>query len=251
MIKWTLRLLFVIICMIGAALLMLNILSGTGESQKKGLEGAFSQVFQGQAHIGALKTFNILPQFDVDAADITIDLKNNTTIKAEQVRIAFAFVDLFKGNHHIEALNLKNIDIGKDILGPFPVKIGTASIQQKNGENGELVVDGVLDAQKLHLTLDLQSFPTPRPSYALRESNPFQIDLGTVKTSGHLVPYKPDYKAFTNVTVEAFGKVCAFGEDSAITGDVFFADVLMAQTHLKNAKDFMKYCTTITKPVAP
>lgn len=249
MIKWTLRLLFVLVFMMGATLLMVNILSGPGDAQKKGLEGALSKVFDGEAHINTLKTFNILPQFDVSAADVSIEMKSKATIKATQFRIAFAFIDLFTGNHHIEALDLQNLEMSKDVFGHFAIQIATATIQQKENK-GVLVVDGTLDTQKLHLTLDLESFPTTRPSFALRESNPFLIILGQVKTIGNLVPYKPDYKTFTNVSIEGFGKTCAFGENSAITGDAFLATVLEGQTSLKNALDFAAYCAKITKSLS-
>lgn len=127
--NWSLRLIAIFVILTTIGLLAVNTLSGTSGSQKEGLEQAFSDALQMNVTIKRLNKFNIIPQFSIDMSNFTAQSSDGkSSIKADNITIAFSALDLIREKKTIEDFAIRNGElnapqISKTIFKNIDIKI--------------------------------------------------------------------------------------------------------------------------------
>ena len=132
---WILRILFFFVALISVSLIMLNMVSGTGEPQKQGLEKAFSDSLGVPVSIGTLNKFNAFPQFIIDVSDLESTQNEQTNpVKAKHISIAFSLFDLLQGKKTIQKFDIEggeffNPSFSKEHFTNISTKINPPTIE--------------------------------------------------------------------------------------------------------------------------
>ena len=251
--KWILRILITVAVLGALALFGLQIVSGTSESHKRGLEQAFSQIFGGQAIFGELKTFNLFPQFTIAIEDLQISRVNETgSMSADQVLIAFGPLDLLLKNRVIEDFHLKNFKIGEGVYTPLNIHLTDAGIypnEKKDAAN--FILTGTYGPHELKGQFAMEMASGMRPKYSFTETGEFAMNLGAVQISGIFNPYGETGAAFSKLTLFAQQKdgriECTLPPEKTVALQAFFKDVLGQIVTIQSPSDLTKLCDTLKK----
>lgn len=118
---WIIRILLTVIILTGLMLGTLNLLEGTGESQKHGVEQIFGGATHGNATIGQLNKMTLFPQINIDASDVTINnFLGKGTVTAERIMFSFNLLDLILNRKRINALDMEYLTISPGLLNTLP-----------------------------------------------------------------------------------------------------------------------------------
>lgn len=251
--KWILRLLtfFAVIC--AFSLFSLKIVSGTGSSQKTGLEQAFSQMFRGEAKFESLKTFNIFPQFALEIEKLTISgIKDSKGMTADSLAIAFGPIDLIVKNRVIENFHLKNLIMAEGVFTPLELKLNDAGIYGDETKNtAQFKFTGQYGQQDLAGQIDMAMKSSFRPKYFFEEKNDFVITMGATQLSGKFSPTNQESGEITDLYLSAMEKngsvECRIPAEKKISLSVFMKDILGQTATIKNAADLKNICDTLQK----
>lgn len=201
--KWILRLLTTVIVLGGLFLFALNIISGTSDTQKNGLEQAFSQIFKGQAHFGKLVAFNLFPQFliAIDQLDIS-SIKGVGTLSADSVAIGFGSIDLLAKNRKIEKFHLKNLQISEGVYTPLPLSLESAEIVRgATEEHGAFRFNGTYGSTPINGQVAMVAESGMQPKYHLDDKNAFTITMGHADITGIFHPYSTDGNQISQIKI--------------------------------------------------
>lgn len=190
--NWILRLLIIIVVVMGGGMLVLGLVSGTGESQKNGLEQALARALDAKTTIGTLKEFNIVPQFSIAAENITAQINTgNKQISLGYGRIAFGFFDILTSQRTIEDIQLRDLKSEGGVWGPYPLTIDSLKISENaafssprlsfSGTYGPEAMTGWIGMKKEVNWL--------RPSFRFSEENATELHFGNVSLTGTFRPY--------------------------------------------------------------
>lgn len=208
---WIIRILLTLIILIGLMIGALNMLAGTSDAHKQGLESAFSGALKGQATIGALNSFNVFPQISVDIEDLyTANAMGQGDINARNVKFSFNFFDLLLKRHQISDLEITDLEIDKGVFTTqkfsaflikiFPTKDGTHSHMSITGHYGDL---------PLSISVDMKQIDTPpEHSYRFDKENNFSLGMGETKILGLFTPGTKTNTALQNLVISRDGINC-------------------------------------------
>lgn len=251
--KWIFRILMTIAVLGALALFGLQISSGTSDSHKKGLEQAFSQIFRGQATFGALKTFNLFPQFSIEIENLYIsNIQNIGVLSADQMLISFGPIDLITKSRVIEDFHLKNFIVTEGVYTPLTLHLKDAGIYpNENKDAANMVLTGTYGEQELKGQFAMAMKSGVRSKYFFNNENDFTMNLGAVQISGLFKPYSEHGAVMSNLKMAAQGKKgnleCVLPPEKALELSAFFRDVLGKMTTIKSPADLTKLCDTLKK----
>lgn len=251
--KWIFRILLTVAVVGALALFGLQIASGTSDSHKRGLEQAFSQIFRGQASFGALKTFNLFPQFSIEVEKLQVSQINEVgNMSADQMLISFGPIDLILKNRVIENFRLKNFHVSEGVYTPLPLNITDAGIypNEKN-DAANFMFTGTYGEQELKGQFAMAMKSGIRPKYFFHEGSDFAINLGAVQASGLFNPYSPDGALMSEIKIFAqqkSGKIeCNLPPEKTVGLTAFLRDILGQVAAVKSPADLTKLCDTLKK----
>lgn len=188
--NWVIRILFVIIAIIVIGLILLNLISGGGESQRRGLEQAFSENFGVPMTMRTLNKFNAFPQFIIDASDISsAPNEKNRLIKADQVAIAFSLWDLLQNKKTIQELTIKNGEILIPEFSPHHfTQIETSIITPTiDNRQAKLQASAMVKGKKLNLSIPLEHKKSGiHFNYSIVQPTLITARYGTCDISGNI-----------------------------------------------------------------
>lgn len=245
--KWLLRILIAMVVIAGLGLLSLQILSGTSDSQKRGLEQAFSTIFRGDASFGTLKTFNLFPHTVMAVENLRILRDAGASVQADEMSIGFGAGDLILKNRRIEVFHLKNFKMSAGFYLPFELSLTDAGLYAGDTKDkGKFAFEGFYGGQALKGQIDMWSAAGTPPKYSFEDDNKFTINLGSFQLSGDLAPYVGKGGEIKNLRIftatKAGKKNCDMPADKSIPSGVFFYDVLAGITKIKDPSAFDAYC---------
>lgn len=252
MLKKILLVLLILIFGIGLAILgTLQLVSGNGESQRKGLENAFSMTLQGTAQIKTLHSFNLMPQFNIELEGLDVSgMPQGGTLTADKLHVAFGLIDLSRGTRKIEVFSVQDMVVGKGVLADAPITVQTANItpvsDPKTGQkSGLFTVKGKIAESQLVAEVSMLAYDTSRPSYSFNEENSFTVTVGGITATGIYAPFKADSKTVGNYRLAAYGSQCSPPQDTWLTNKDFMTHALLPATKIKNKGDWLLYCDKI------
>ncbi len=190
--KWILRILLTIVSLMVASLFVLSLISGTGESQRHGLEQALARALDAKATIGKLKEFNIAPQFSVAAEDITAQTnKANKNISLGYGRIAFGLLDILTSKRTIEDIELRDLKSDGEVWGPRPVTLSLLKIDDSDStRKPRLTFSGTYGSEAMKGWVEMEKeINWLRPSFHFTEQNNMEMHLGNITIIGNFKPY--------------------------------------------------------------
>lgn len=176
---WLIRFLLFIVFVIAAALLMLSLLGGTGESHRKGLERSFSDFLKADVSLGRLEQFNIVPQLSLKTQEIKgrfLDSGNEFMI--DRLDLAFGFSDLALGRKKIENFRLENLRFSKD--SSLDLRIDYMRIT----DTPAFIVKGLYRRKDFNLSFPLNVTKTSRPAYSFTPGTNFSGAFGSLALKG-------------------------------------------------------------------
>ena len=205
---WVIRFLFFIIFIIIAGLLMLSLLGGTSEAHRSGLEKSLSDFLNADVSLGELKAFNIVPQLDLETAQITGSFRDSgNEFMLDQFDLAFGFSDLMLGRKRIENFRIENFRFAKD--SSINLRIDYIRINNSPA----LIAKGLYERKDFDLFVPLEKLGSSRPSYAFPKDVAFSGHFGSMEMKGRMGEYK-DRKKESIAEIEFLA-----GGDALITGE--------------------------------
>lgn len=249
--KWFFRLLVLLATVVALALFALQILSGTSETHKRGLEQAFSEIFKGDAKFGTLKTFNLFPQFALEIEKLQIAGINNLgNLTADHFLISFGSIDLATKNRQIENFQAKNLYISEGVFTPLTLQLDDIGLHATDkADAGKLSFKGKYGTQDLTGEFMMGMKSGVRPKYFFNGQNPFAMNVGFSQLSGVFNPYvaggakMSDLKIFaqkTNGQLE-----CKIYEGKQIDFSTFLKEVVGKAAEVKAPQDIIKLCESL------
>ena len=244
--KWILRLLITCIVIIAMALVALNIISGTGPTQKQGLEQAFSQMLGGQAQFGTLKTFNLFPDLAFEVETFSLSTASESNMSADKIRIVFGLSDLVLKTRKIKALQVENLHIDKGIYFKLDLDATTANTT-KDG----FVFSGTYGGKPLQGRFEMTSTGGTNPNYGFADDNDFTINIGAVQISGLFSPYAAEGSVVKNLTIFAATKnskqSCNIAPEKTIPTHALFQEVITDLSSVTTPTGFEEICNKLKK----
>ncbi len=249
--KWLFRLLVLIAVVIAFTLFALQVLSGTSDTHKRGLEQAFSEIFKGDAQFGTLKAFNLFPQFTVEIEKLQIAGINNLgNLTADHFLIVFGSIDLVTKNRQIENFQIKNLYVSEGVFTPLSLQLDELGLQPTDKPDaGKLNFKGKYGTHDLSGEFATGVKPGARPKYFFNDQNLFAMNVGFAQLSGVFNPYASggakmsDLKIFaqkTNGHLE-----CKIYEGKDIDFSAFVKDVVGKASEAKAPQDITKLCESL------
>jgi hypothetical protein len=190
--SWILRLLITIVVLMGGGMLMLGLVSGTGDAQKSGLEQALARALDAKTTIGTLKEFNIAPQFSVAAENITAQTnKTNKQISLGYGRVAFGLFDIITSKRTIEDIELKDLKSDGEIWGPQPVTLKLLKIDDSDlARKPRLTFSGTYGTETMTGWIEMEKkINWLRPNFRFTKQNKMEMHLGNISIEGNFKPY--------------------------------------------------------------
>lgn len=256
--KWLLRILVLFVVMVGMSVLALNIISGTGDTQKRGLEQSFSQILGGTATFGKLARFNLFPSLTIAIDNVSVTGINETgTLSADHAEISFASMDIILKKRRIEKLSLKNLNLTGGAYVPEALKLDVVGlfVDETKKESGKFAFEGTYGGTSLKGEVSTTATLGVAPLFALSENNPFTINIGSVQIAGAYKPYDTKGGEFTNLTMfvaqKSGKKECSIPPQKTWAGKEFLVSVIAEISRIKTPKDFDAVCREIATLSAP
>lgn len=249
--KWLFRILITMVVIGGLALFGLKIVSGTSDKHKQGLEEAFSQIFQGTAKFGALKTFNLFPQFSIEIENLEISgIASSGIMNIAKAEIGFGPIDLMLKNRKIEKFYLKDLNISAGVYTPLSLQLADAGIYKDEATgNGKFAFSGNYGTQPINGQIDMAMEGNVRPKYFLNEKNSLILTIGAVVIKAEFSPYASTGPELTQITLSGEGKnmkmECSLPTDKTIPLKKFMSDVIAKGTEVQSASDLEKLCNNL------
>lgn len=254
--KWILRLLVALVVAMCFFLFALKIVSGTGDAQKRGLEQAFSEIFEGRATFGQLVAFNLFPQLSLAVDNLAIsNVKGQGDIVASKVALSFATWDIVAKNRKISGFHLTGLNVSEGVYTPMALSFDDAGIYKGDApDQGVLSFSGHYGEAPIKGRLTMQAESGLQPKYYFGPENPFTMNLGAVQVSGVFMPYvvvggqvsKVSFLARTSQ--KAKEQTCALPPEQALSLPRFFKELVGGAATLKSSKDFDALCRTLGQP---
>lgn len=251
--KWFFRILMTVAVLGALALFGLQISSGTSDSHKRGLEQAFSEVFAGEATFGALKTFNLAPQFSIAVENLRIsNIKNSGYLSADEMLISFGAIDLIRKSRIIEDFHLKNFQVSAGVYTPLELQLSDAGIypnEKKDAAN--FIMTGMYGKQELKAQFAMTMTSGIRAKYSFADENEFAVNLGAVQINGLFSPYSKNGAVMTQINMFAQikdGRIeCTLPPEKTVALSAFFTDILQQISSIKSPADLTSLCDTLKK----
>jgi hypothetical protein len=251
--KWIFRILITLVVLGGLALFGLKIVSGTSDKHKRGLEDAFSQIFQGTAKFGQLKAFNLFPQLTIEIEDLEISGINVTgTINVAQAEIGFGPLDLLLKNRKIEKFYLKDLDIDEGVYTPLSLYLADAGLYKDDkNETGRFAFSGRYGTQPLNGQIDMTVESGATPKYLFKDRNNLILTIGAVQLEAVFIPYEKIGPQISDINVSGEGKgmkvECSLPADKVISLTQFLRDIVAKSAEVASTDDLKKLCANLKK----
>lgn len=250
--KWIIRLLLTLIALFGLIFGGLNMLSGTGDAQKGGLEDAFGKALGATVHFDRLEAFNILPQFTVEISGFHASYPSGEgDIDADHVAFSFNLLDLILKKRTINRFEIENANIHKG--GWFDKEViveNTELLAKENNSMSGLAMRGKYGDRPLTFNVSLeQKINSVPPSFFFGENNQFELAIGSTHVKGMFSPFAADRATLQNLSIDRSGKSCAaLGQNNRFTMQAFTSNIfsLIAASD-ENGSDLDSLCQDIMR----
>ncbi len=207
--KWILGILIAVCVVLGLALAGVSMLSGTSESHRRGLEQAISNAFRTKIEITTLNTFNVFPQFLIDANDIQGSGADGSILfKVASLRTAFSFMDVLGKKGYLENIDLSGLKFEAGVAGPqelvfSSIKLVPASAAAKpkidiRGTYGQTPFEAYIEVAPIAGRL--------RPAYHIVRGSPFRAKIDRFEMDGTIGLNHDDFQELNDVTLRLDGK---------------------------------------------
>lgn len=156
--RWILRVLFFGIVLTLVFFFIINIISGTGDVQKRGLEQALSDLTGAKVEIGTLQQFNLFPQFIISLEGISgAPGEKHPGFVADRLSFGKSFWDwLLNRASRVQEIEIKGLKTKPGAVGPDSLEIDSLSISKAEaGTPPKLELDGRYGTESFSATLDL------------------------------------------------------------------------------------------------
>lgn len=249
--KWLFRILMIMIVIGGLALFGLQIVSGTSDKHKQGLEEAFSQIFQGSAKFGALKAFNLFPQFSIEIENLEISgIAVSGIMNIAKAEIGFGPIDLILKNRKIEKFYLKDLTISAGVYTPLSLKLADAGIYKDEATgNGKFAFSGNYGTHPINGQIDMAVEGNVRPKYFFNEKNNLILTINAVVVKAAFSPYATTGPEISQITLSGEGKnmkmECSMPSDKIISLQKFMSDVIAKSAEIQSTSDLEKLCNNL------
>lgn len=193
--KWTFRILLFLIVIILVCIGCLNMLQGTGQTQKNGIQKTIESFTGKQTQIRKLEAFQFFPEFHVAFKGLENGLFSEKQIKAYSVNVRAPGAMVFTRNglfreleiHHLEFLKDSEIihHIENVSIVPEPKtepKTGSQAGTESAPPSARLVIN-FNKPQDLKITFTLSN----GPDYKFSKDAPFVITWPEGRIEGHLM----------------------------------------------------------------
>lgn len=255
--KWLLRILIAFCVSIGFILFALNVVSGTSETQKRGLEQAFSQIFKGSAHFQKLDSFNLIPKFSLQISGLEISGLTSAgsqdgALRADLLGIGFGSEDLFFKTRLIERFDIKNLVISEGVIFPLRLEIIQAGLVKSSVEGtAKFAFSGLYGEKDLKGEIDMKSPSAGSQKFGLDEENKFTMNVGAIQASGIYVPYQSVGGEIKKLSFFAATKAgqqnCQLPEGRVFSSREYFQEVMSDFTTVASPADLKDLCSKLSK----
>lgn len=259
--KWLSRILVAICVFIGLILFALNIVSGTSETQKRGLEQAFSQIFKGSARFQKLESFNLIPKFTLQISGLEISGlaaagNQDGRIRADLLAIGFGSEDLFFKTRLIERFDLKNLVTTEGTIFPLRLELEQAGIVPAKAESApKFAFSGHYGDKELKGAIEMKASSAGSSKYGLDEENNFTMNVGAIQASGVYVPYQSvggQVKSLTFFAATKGGKQdCQLPKDRVLSSHEYFQEVMSGFVAVDSPADLKDLCNKLSQKPTP
>lgn len=234
---WVIRFLFFIIIIVIAVLSMLSLLAGTSEAHRAGLERSFSDFLNADVSLGQLNKFNIMPQLNLETAQITGSFKESgNEFMLDRFDLAFSFPDLIFDRKRIENFRVENFRFAKE--SPINLRIDYIRINNSPA----LIAKGLYERKDFDLFIPLVKTGASRPSYAFPEDVTLSGHFGSMEIKGKLGEYKDRKKdAIAQIDFLAGGEPLIAGEAKKGSGDAYRFFIECRQKNRWNSEQLSDY----------
>lgn len=220
--KWIFRILLIGVVVSGILIFALNILSGTSDAHRKGLEQALSDIFQTNVTIGSLKAFNIFPLFNVEFENVRGPYGPNAgEVRAGNVVLTFRFFDLLFSRDLVKDIQIRNLTVTPGIIGAHGLTITSAGIVPVKvaGERPTFNVEGVYGGLPIKGSLELEMVGGIQPVYRIKNDLPAQVNFGKIGISGNFVQNENGEPSIQNAKFMFEDKEVAKGAFTLLTSN--------------------------------
>lgn len=249
--KWIFRLLVTFVVLGGLCLFGLQIVSGTSDKHKRGLEDAFSQMFQGTAKFGQLKAFNLFPRFSIEIENLEVTgISVSGTINAAQAEIGFGPLDLILKNRKIEKFYLRDLNISEGVYTPLSIYLADAGLYKNDTKDtGRFSFSGDYGTQPINGQIDMAMDKGVIPKYFFNEENNTIITIGAVQIDAIFMPYTVNGPQVKKIMLSGEGKgvkmECELPSDKAIPLTQFMKEVIGKTADIKSTDDLKNLCGSL------
>lgn len=188
--KWVFRILMISVVTGALLIFALNILSGTSDAHRRGLEQALSDIFRTNVTIGTLKEFNIFPVFQIEMENVQGSFGTaDGEVRAGNVVLAFRFFDLLFGRDLVKDIQVQHLTITPGIIGTHGLKIMSAGIVPIKVQAGRpfFKLQGEYGGLPIAASLELEVVGGMQPVYRIKNDLPARVDIGKMSVSGKFV----------------------------------------------------------------
>lgn len=251
--KWIFRILITFSVLCGLVLFGLRISSGTSDTHKRGLEQAFSQISLGHATFGALKTFNLFPQFSIEVADLRItNLKGMGALSADHILISFGAFDLILKNRKIEAFHVQNLTVSQGVYTPLDFYIKDAGIYpDQNQDSAHFILAGAYGSEELKARFRMSMIRGVRPKYFFNQQNEFTMTVAGNEIQGLFHPYETGGAVMSHLEIRSQKKKtsmkCLLPPEKVISISIFFGHIFADHESIRSEGDFNQFCESLKK----
>lgn len=251
---WIIRILMSIIVLVALMIGGLNLLAGTSDAHRNGLESAFTGALRGETTFGALTAFNIFPQFSVDIDKLYASgVYGRGDLQARTVKFSFNFIDLILKRRRINSIEINDLVIDKGVFTDQRLSASSITIIPPKDETSPyLNITGQYGDMPLIIAINMEQASNGiPPSYQFTESNNFYLTLGKSKIAGAFTPETETHTALKDLSFDVNGQGCSTLKNrftmQSFTSNIFPGLVKLESKKTADAEDVKFFCKDIMR----
>lgn len=238
----TFLLIFLCVIVIGGLLLIavLSLISGTGETQKKGLEQAFGEFLSSQVSFQKLNRFNIIPQLTIDISGLNATPNvGSGLLSADRVAFSFNASDLLFKKGRLLDFTIENLNIASTTFSNYPAQYEYIKIFPESGNiKAHMGAIGSYGPVPVTFSVDVGHSQNAMPTYYFEDHNPLKFTMGKSEIVGDFAPFDANKMVFKNLRLTRGNEKCDLPAENRLSWENFRDQILpkLTETEMKNQK---------------